>query len=81
MIQRGKPYPGNRYEGIIEIKKMRDKYKDNPMTYTDLMAVMAEFHAGRVTRNIMITAIALWQRPVECAALENKRAAVEAVIR
>ena len=51
------------------------------MTYTDLMAVMAEFHAGRVTRNIMVAAIALWQRPVECAALENKRAAVEAVIR
>lgn len=51
------------------------------MNYSDLMAVMAEFHAGRVTRNIMITAIALWQRPVECAALENKRAAVEAVIR
>ena len=51
------------------------------MTYTDLMAVMAEFHAGKVSRAEMIGAIALWQRPVECAALENKRAAVEAVIR
>ena len=51
------------------------------MTYTDLMAVMAEFHAGRVTRVIMVAAIALWQRPVECASPENKRAAVEAVIR
>lgn len=54
------------------------------MTYTDLMAVMAEFHAGRVTRNIMVAAIALWQRPVECArpfGEDTVRAAVEAVIR
>ena len=51
------------------------------MNYADLMAVMAEFHAGRVTRVIMVAAIALWQRPVECASLENKGAAVEAVIR
>jgi hypothetical protein len=50
------------------------------MTYTDLKAVMAEFHAGRVTRNIMVAAIALWQRPVECASLENKRATVEHII-
>lgn len=51
------------------------------MKYAELMAVMAEFRLGHITRQEMITAIALWQRPVECAALENKRAAVEAVIR
>ena len=49
------------------------------MKYAELMAVMAEFHAGNVTRVIMVAAIALWQRPVACAT--NKRAAVEAVIK
>jgi len=54
------------------------------MNYTDLMAVMAEFHAGKVSRNIMVAAIALWQRPVECArpfGKDMERTAVEAVIR
>jgi hypothetical protein len=54
------------------------------MKYADLKAVMAEFHAGRVTRSIMVAAIALWQRPVECArpfGKDMERAAVEAVIR
>lgn len=51
------------------------------MNYSDLKAVMAEFHAGKVSRAVMIAAIALWQRPVDCASPENKRAAVEAVIR
>ncbi len=54
------------------------------MNYTDLMAVMAAFHAGKVGRNIMVAAIALWQRPVECArpfGKDMERAAVEAVIR
>ena len=54
------------------------------MNYTDLMAVMAEFRLGHITRQEMITAIALWQRPVECArpfGKDMERAAVEAVIR
>lgn len=51
------------------------------MNYSDLMAVMAEFHAGRVTRAVMVAAIALWQRPIDCAPENLKRAAVEAVIR
>ena len=49
------------------------------MNYSDLKAVMAEFRAGKVSRSVMVAAIALWQRPVECAT--NKRAAIEAVIR
>jgi len=60
------------------------KEKEQPMKYSDLMAVMAEFHAGNVSRNIMVAAIALWQRPVECArpfGADMTRAAVEAVIR
>ena len=54
------------------------------MTYTDLKAVMAEFHEGKASRAEMIGAIALWQRPVECArpfGADMERAAVEAVIR
>jgi len=54
------------------------------MNYSDLMAVMAEFHAGHVTRNVMVAAIALWQRPVECAKPFGAccvNEAVEAVIR
>jgi len=41
------------------------------MNYSDLMAVMAEFHAGKASRAEMIGAIALWQRPVECARLDE----------
>ena len=51
------------------------------MNYSDLMAVMAEFHAGKASRAEMIGAIALWQRPVECAPANMKRAAIEGVIR
>ena len=51
------------------------------MKYSDLVAVMHQFRIGNIDRVDMVAAIALWQRPVECASLENKRAAVEAVIR
>ena len=54
------------------------------MNYSDLMAVMAEFRLGHITRAEMIAAIALWQRPIDCARPFGKdleRAAVEAVIR
>lgn len=54
------------------------------MNYSDLKAVMAEFHAGRVTRAVMVAAIALWQRPVECARPFGAcwvKEAVEGVIR
>jgi len=37
------------------------------MNYTDLKAVMAEFRLGHITRQEMVAAIALWQRPVEIA--------------
>lgn len=49
------------------------------MKYAELIEVMHDFRAGRVTRSEMVAAIALWQRPVECAT--NKRAAIEGVIR
>ena len=50
------------------------------MKYADLIEAMHKFRTEKITRNEMITAIALWQRPVECASPENKRAAVEHII-
>jgi len=54
------------------------------MKYAELKETMAEFRLGHITRNEMVAAIALWQRPVECArpfGADMERAAVEAVIR
>lgn len=51
------------------------------MKYADLKEVMTEFRLGKVTRAEMVAAFALWQRPVECAFVEKKSAAIEAVIR
>lgn len=48
------------------------------MKYIDLIEYMHLYRTGHLTRNAMIAAIALWQRPVDTA--ENKRAAVEAII-
>ena len=49
------------------------------MKYADLKEIMTEFRLNHITRAELVAALALWQEPVECA--ENKRAAVEAVIR
>ena len=51
------------------------------MKYAELIEAMHKFRTEKITRNEMVAAIALWQRPVDCASPENKRAAVEAVIR
>lgn len=54
------------------------------MKYAELIEVMHDFRAGRVTRAEMVAAFALWQRPVDCArpfGRDMERAAVEAVIR
>lgn len=54
------------------------------MKYADLKSVMVEFRAGTIEREDMVAAIALWQRPVECARPFGKdmtRAAIEGVIR
>ena len=54
------------------------------MKYAELKEIMTEFRLGNLTRTEMIAAIALWQRPVECArpfGADMERAAVEAVIR
>ena len=54
------------------------------MKYAELKEIMTEFRLGKASRAEMIGAIALWQRPVECArpfGADMERAAVEAVIR
>lgn len=51
------------------------------MNYSDLIEVMHNFRTGRATRAEMVAAFALWQRPVDCAAADMKKAAIEAVIR
>ena len=54
------------------------------MKYAELIEVMHKFRAGRITRTEMVAAIALWQRPVECArpfGADMERAAIERVIR
>lgn len=71
-------------QAIENLDRERKEKENKPMNYSDLMAVMAEFHAGKVTRSVMVAAIALWQRPIDCASPfgeDMKRAAVEAVIR
>ena len=54
------------------------------MKYAELIEAMHKFRTEKITRNEMVVAIALWQRPVECArpfGKDMERAAVEAVIR
>ena len=51
------------------------------MTYADLVETMHQFRIGNIDRVDMVAAIALWQRPVECAPANMKRAAIEGVIK
>lgn len=54
------------------------------MKYAELIEVMYDFRAGRITRTEMVAAIALWQRPVERARPFGAvwiREAIEGVIR
>jgi hypothetical protein len=48
------------------------------MKYAELKELMAEFRIGHITRAEMVSAFALWQRPVDCAS--NKKAAIEVII-
>lgn len=57
------------------------KNKEKTMNYSELKEVMHNFRTGRATRAEMVAAFALWQRPVDCAPDELKKAAIEAVIR
>lgn len=50
------------------------------MKYSDLIECMHQYRAGLITRAEMIAAIALWQRPVDCAPKNLKARAIEAII-
>jgi hypothetical protein len=54
------------------------------MNYSQLKAVFEQFRLGRTSRAELVGAIALWQRPVDCARSFGPcwvQEAVEAVIR
>lgn len=54
------------------------------MNYDQLKEVFTAFRLGRVSRSELIGAIALWQRPVDCARPMGPcwvQEAVEAIIR
>lgn len=54
------------------------------MKYSELKEVFEQFRLGALSRSALIGAIALWQRPVECARPFGPcwiQEAIEAVIR
>lgn len=54
------------------------------MKYSELKVVFEQFRLGALSRSALVGAIALWQRPVDCArpfGEDMMRAAVEAVIK